>query len=313
MSTVQRASTTTVLRLGGVEAPVKLYNAIRDPKARSFEKASPNGKRLHTSKAAAVEAGAELSLKADPITGTPKGGKGKAAGGRFARGGKAGLPPAPFFEEGSGDEVAKDAAKRGIYRESNGNFVDLTAQLEDIAEAVKMERMEVIGFLAAGNVPRERIRGAYYLATGERGAPGVSPAKLLKVLLEALRLRSRVAVVRFTKRTGQSVGVITPGKRGALVVLELAFAENVLDPNTACLAHMRAEVSENEIRMAADLIDAMAAKRSTVDDVRDQRKAMEDALVVRAEAGELDEYEPEPPEADEGVEDISELLTTVTA
>jgi non-homologous end joining protein Ku len=149
--------------------------------------------------------------------------------------------------------------------------------------------MRVVSFIDVRHVPRERIIGSYYLA-GDDG-DGLPPTPLLAVLMRAMRASSKVALVRFSKRVGQTLGVLTPQHNGALLLLELAYSAQERSPNPRCLAHAKVEPREGEIEGALELIQSMAGKRSSLDGIRDARLVMEEELIARAEAGELDEYE----------------------
>lgn len=195
----------------------------------------------------------------------------------------------PFPERALSATLPKP--RKGI-RKADGVFVDLTDEIEEIAERTTLEQMQVVSFIDVAHVPRERIIGAYYLAPGTGGTPtDKPPTKLLAVLSHAMRDARRVAVVRFSKRKGQTLGVLTVRRDGAVLLLELAYAAQWRDPNPKSLAPAAITVPNADAEAAAELIEAMAAKRDSLDGIRNPRLVAEGELVTRAEAGELDEYE----------------------
>lgn len=304
MTEVTRASTTTTLRLGAVEAPVGLFKTTGDPKQRKYETAGPHGGALRR----------KVDAVPDPEP-TPIDAFGVQPG-EAEKAEPASEPVAVadlLYEEGHEDEpITPDEVRRGIRRE-DGTFVDLTEQLAKAEEDSRLERMEVVAFLSARQVPRERVLSTYYLGSTNEDKDPTTTGRVLRILYEALRAKRRAAVVRFTKRKGQTLGVVVPyGRQGALLLLELAFAEHFRTPNKRCLAHMSAHVTEGEVARAVELVEAMAGRRNDLDDIRDRRAALEAELVARAEAGELDAYEPveEAPEAE--LLDLEALLSAST-
>src|SRR5690606_12258512 len=97
-------------------------------------------------------------------------------------------------------EEPKPEYRLGV-RKADNSLVDVTDQLERIEEEAKLEAVEVLGFIDRRRIPRERIQGSYYLGT--EGAP-----RLFAILLRVLRGNNRAGIVRWTKRKGQTLGVL---------------------------------------------------------------------------------------------------------
>jgi non-homologous end joining protein Ku len=284
---VEKASRRTTLILGEVQAPIGLFKVSRDPaRARAWQKPP-------------VEADPEDRELGDALAGTtPKASvdKGKPTGGE----------PMPHPDKAAEEKPEKP--RKGIVK-ADGEFVDLTEQIEAIAERTTLDCLEVVSFIRRQQVPRERITNAYYVGTGTRKkGEGHSPTQVLALLYQGLKLRGRAAVVRWGIRTKSAVGVMIAHGSGSLVVLELAYAENVLAPNPECLAHQHVALDQGRVEQMADLIDAMAEPRASLDDIRDHRAMLEAELVVRTEHGELDDFTAETYEADEQLGDLAHLL-----
>jgi non-homologous end joining protein Ku len=307
MEEVKRASVTTTLQLGAVEAEVKLYKATgSEEKAPKFQTAGPHGGILRAEKRAVEVAVDETPVGADPLgfeedddptvvpaaqpsvtidpgadPERPPLEEGSSVG--VAVGASA---PGEFktvmVEEGYEDEIVEPEQVRKGVRHDDGRFTDLTDQLAKIDEDSKLERLEVLDFIRRERVPRERIVSSYYLAAGDKGLP----PKVLRVIYEAMRRAERVAIVRWTKRKGQSLGILAPHASGALVVMEVVFADAARKPNAACLAHMRAMVTEKQVERAVELVEGMNAPPSALDEYVDKRVALQRELFEKAEAGE---------------------------
>lgn len=276
--TVKRASTRTVLRLGEVEAPVGLFKITTNPAARKWDTPPDDGDGTESKGSPLAAGGAKPSRGAGSASGRPVAGEAAA-------------PPPP--------------KPKGVMK-PDGSFVDLTQHIADIAEKTTLDCLEVAAFIDRRQVPRERILGAYYVGAGS--GEGFPPSRVIGLLFRAMKDRNRAAVVRWGKRTRSSVGVMIPHGSGALVVLELAYAEHVLAPNPDCLTHQHIDISDEEVNEAVKLIDAMAARRDSLDNIHDHRTELEDELVTRAEHGEVEEFQVSDAPVEDEAWDLGALL-----
>lgn len=298
MQEVKKASTRTTLSLGLVEAEVKLYKTTgKGEKDPTFTTAGPNGYPLRVEQRA-QEAAVEDTEKADPLGLEDGGDDGTvvppAAPAVEEDPSSEGVPPADsslvvssapgtfksvMVEEETGVEVEPEDVRRGVRRD-DGTFVDLTGRLTAIDEETKLDRIQVLDFIRRERVPRERVVGSYYLAADSKSSP-----RVLRVLFEGMKRSERVAIVRWTKMKGQSIGLLVPHGSGALVVLECVFADAARKPNAACLAHMRAAVTETQVDRAVELIESMNAPPSALDGYFDRRAQLQRELAEKAEEG----------------------------
>lgn len=183
-------------------------------------------------------------------------------------------------------ELSKGDLHRGI-RQADGVFIDLTSQLADIEQRTKLDTMEVVSTMDVGQVPRDRVLGSLYVGSDSAEAPHV-----LRVTMEAMRRIRRVLVVAWTVKSRQSLGVVTARRDGAIVVLKLAWAEDVREPGERQTAHLRATAYEVEVDAMAELLGAMSeTKAEGLDTMRDAARELREELDAKAEAGELAEYE----------------------
>lgn len=290
--------TKTTLAFGLVSCPVALYKTTTDEKNPTWDTAGPNGGVLRQRAVGVAEEAPEE--KDSPIEDPGSEAPPISAEEAFAR---AAAEPAvatvtrALFEEGTGQQVEPDEVRRGIRRE-DGSFVDLTEGLEAITERTKLEEMRVADFIRVEEVRRERVTGSYYLAPDGPGAP-----KVVRLLFEAMRNTRRVAVVKWTKRSKQSVGVLVPDPRtSSLMVIEMCWAEDVREVPEKVLTPGQVELADGEVAVATQLVEAMCSTRAaSLDAQTDDARALRRELIARAEAGEHFEVAPRPqasPEAD---------------
>lgn len=293
MAKASRISVNTTLKIGPIEAPIGLMKATGDsPKARKWEVRKVEEPKVE---------------KAEQPKGTPLG---------------AATPQEVADSAVSAEKLAEQALstaapekpRKGILKD-DGAFVDLTEEIEAIGERSRLEFMEIVSFIDARHVPRERILASYYVAGTAAEGDELAAAPVLQVLGAAMRETGRVAVARFSKKKGQTLGILTPRRDGSLLLLELCFAEQWREPGPKALTHTHVEVKDSVHTQAVALVEAMAGRRDSLDGIADLRVQMEAELAEKAEAGEMDDYELPPigADADEDIERLGTLLQEATA
>jgi non-homologous end joining protein Ku len=264
--------TKTTLAFGLVKCPVALYGTTGKPEdAPKWDTAGPNHGYLKTA--------AELMVEDDDAGDAPLAIEPSEPDAELA------AAPSGLFEI-NGDErtpVDRSDVRRGL-RKEDGSFVDLTESIADIEARTKLEEMRVVEFIRTEEVRRDRVRNSYFVASD---APGT--AKVLRLLCETMQKNKRVGVVKWTKRSRQSVGVIVPYSAGkSIEVLEMCWHEDVREPPEKVLWPAQVEVSEDEFAVADELVAAMSGKRAdSLDVLRDDARGMYRELLARAEAGEM--------------------------
>lgn len=198
-----------------------------------------------------------------------------------------------LVEEGTDLVVLPQDVRRGV-RLEDGRFIDCTEQLAKIDKETKLDNIRVITFVNVGQVQRARVRGALYVGAADEKAP---PA--LRLIFESLRRKRRVAVVKVTKRSRQTLGVI--GWLGdALVLYELVWSEDFRPAPKRATMIQQAQVHEAQIDRMCALIDAMSDSATAIDEVRDDALALRETLHAKAVAGEVAEVlTPTPVDQDE--------------
>ncbi|MFE9451599.1 Ku protein [Streptomyces sp. NPDC006739] len=109
--------------------------------------------------------------------------------------------------------------------------------------------IEIDAFVAMEDIDPIRMGAGYYLAPGQQVA-----AKPYKLLVEALRRSSRVAIAKYAWSGRERLGMLRI-RGDALLLQELLWPDEIRDP--AELLPSPAEVSENEIEGALALMDSM--------------------------------------------------------
>lgn len=322
----KKAATLTKLVIGKVEVGIGLFSSTQKPgKLTEFTTAGPNGGVLmqdDTTAEAPLSAETPLPEErvgrtdafSDPGSEAPlptdEGSTQAATAAKV-------LTPGEFrttlVEKGTGVRVERADVRRGV-RHEDGTFVDCTEQLAQIERETKLEQMTVVGFIDVGQVERARIEGSYYVGAAE-------PKSLIpmRLIYEAMKLKRRVAVVKWSVRSRQSLGVmVAHGNSGTLVLLKLAWAEDWREAPAKAVSIQGAEVTAEQVDMAARLVEAMSDTVDTLDGLRDDAIELREELYEKALKGEVAPVEVPEPEPDEELEDafaasVEALLATPRA
>lgn len=321
-----KAAVKTKLTVQQVEIEVGLYSAKQDPKELvKFDTAGPNGGKLKYEQRAVAKPPDEQTPEPE-AKGDPLGERAKTAAANARETAErlealaaedateSALVDGEFrqvlVEESTGEVVEADQLRRGV-RLDDGRFIDCTDQLQAIEDETKLDEMRVVSFIDVGQVPRDRVLASYYVGTDD---PDSLPA--LRLLRESMRAKRRVAVVRWSARSRQTLGVLVPGidpqGRAVLKALKLMWAEDFRDAPTR--AHLDAvTVSSAMIEQASQLVDAMSDTRESLDELRDEALALREELKARADAGEMDVEVVTPAQAEEPEADLSGQLAASLA
>jgi non-homologous end joining protein Ku len=158
---------------------------------------------------------------------------------------------------GGGTRTLRPGQSRAV-RLSDTSVIRLPQDdLDRITEHSKTnwQDMEVLEAIDYRQVPTERILGSYWLQ------PAQGSAKTMLMLAGALRDTSKVLVVKWCASSREKLGVIrvrgVEGKR-ALLLSELAFANDFLTPDEDALEINNADVDERSQGVAVSLIESFA-------------------------------------------------------
>lgn len=317
----KKSAANTTLYVGTLKASVGLFTTKADPaKTAKFDTAGPNGGTLKfEQRSVAVPVGeepaAEAPVVSDPLAtrqeeerkllelahaaedaalerefGVPMGriltpedlepATPTLVDGEFRR---------VLVEEGSGQIVEADAVRRGVRRE-DGAFVDCTEQIAAIEERTKLDRIDIIRCIDGTRIRRERVLGSYYV-----GAQDAEAKAALKLLYDALRSRREVAIVKYTTRSRQQLGVIMPhAATGTLVLLNVVWAEDWRAAPSKATAIQKVAVPERQVLAMCKLLGALHGHVDDLDVQRDDAVALREELRARALAGEMDAEVVEP-------------------
>lgn len=192
-------------------------------------------------------------------------------------------------------ELPEERIEQGVQLD-DGSFIDLTARLAQIDEATKIEGLEVIATIGSTSVPRYRVRDSHWIGlAGDQRAKDKTPAKVLALLWRSLRATNGAAVVKWTKRTNQALGIIvaqgsdTLGTR-RLCLLELEWSANMRGPGPRATMPLDVEVSARELAAAAALVEALHEPPAILDSVRDERNGKRAELLTAARDGKLEAF-----------------------
>jgi hypothetical protein len=162
-------------------------------------------------------------------------------------------------------------------------FVDLSERLTEIDTHVKLDGMEIVAAVPSNYVPRERVRNASFVVPQDP-----TSQKIVGLLYDSLLDASRVIAVRWTKRTNQALGVLVASKaRGCLMLYEVEWGANERKaPAAAKVGGIAAKLSDGERQAAIDYVERISRPASALDEVADERRELQRALLDATKDGE---------------------------
>jgi DNA end-binding protein Ku len=201
-----------------------------------------------------------------------------------------------------GEEVSYDQLAKG-YEAEDGRLVILTEEDFEQLPLVTGHEIDVVEFVPTEQVDAMMFGRSYYL---EPDARALKPYALLR---EALNDTERMAVVKVALRQRESLAVLRV--RDKVIVLQTLLWPDEIRAADFDVLDTDVELRPQELRMAASLVESMAADFEPEQYSDDYQKALAD-LVEAKLAGAA----PPPAEAEDvsgGGRDVVDLLSALQA
>jgi DNA end-binding protein Ku len=179
----------------------------------------------------------------------------------------------------TGKEVPWDETVRA-FELDDGRYVVLTDKDFERANPESTRTVEILDFVERAEIDPRYFDKPYYLAPERQGA------KSYALLCEALARSGRVGIAKVVIHTRQHLAAVIPV--GEVIVLNLMrFADELRDAAELDIAAGRQGAGDKELKMALQLVEAMAETWSP-ERYRDDYRVDVMALIdKRAAAGEL--------------------------
>ncbi|GAA3606668.1 Ku protein [Kineosporia mesophila] len=199
-----------------------------------------------------------------------------------------------------GEEVAWDQLAKG-YESEDGRLVVLNDEDFDALPLSTGREIDVVEFVPTGQVDPVLFGKSYYLE------PDARAAKPYALLREALEATDRVAVVKVALRQRESLAVLRV--RDRVIMMQTLLWPDEIRAAEFPILEDEVDLRPQELRMAASLVDSMAADFEP-DQYEDE---YQQALVQLVEA-KLEGAEPAPAKADEeATTEVVDLLSALQA
>jgi DNA end-binding protein Ku len=205
--------------------------------------------------------------------------------------------------EKCGKEIPYSEIAKG-YELPDGRTVILDA--EDMASLPlpTMKQVEVVQFVAEDDIDPSYFARTYFL---EAEGPGAKPYVLLR---DAMTKTGRCALVKVAIRSREALALVRP-KDGMLLMHTMLWPDELRDGSFAAPSS-DITVSDGEIAMAQNFIDALAGDFNPAEYTDSYREAVETLVQSKLEGTELEAEEEEPQEA-EVVDLVAALRASVDA
>ena len=158
------------------------------------------------------------------------------------------------INKSTGKEVKAEQIVKG-YEYEKGRYVVLGEEDFKRANPVATQTVEILAFIAEGEVPAEYFDTPYYLAPGRRGE------KVYALLREAMKHAKRQGLAHVVLQTKQHLALVYPQDR-LLMLNTLRYADEIRESSGLELpaAGAKGGVKSNELKMALRLIEEMTER-----------------------------------------------------
>jgi DNA end-binding protein Ku len=179
-----------------------------------------------------------------------------------------------------GEEVAWDDIVKG-YEISPDRYVIVTPEELEAIDPKKTRTIDIEEFVDLEEIDPLYYDHPYYLL------PGQGAAKPYKLLADAMRDASKVAIARVVIRTKEQLVAIRP-VGGVLAMATMNFADEVVDPDSFDEAPGDdVDTTKRELEMARQLIDSLTAEFEPTKYHDEYREAVMDLIERKSEGEEI--------------------------
>jgi DNA end-binding protein Ku len=203
------------------------------------------------------------------------------------------------------EEVAFDAIAKG-YETSDGQLVILTDEDLNKLPVATSHEIDVVEFVPSSQVDPILFAKTYYLE------PDSKAAKPYALLREALIETERMAIVKVALRQKETLAVLRVRDK-AILLQTMLWPDEIRKPDFAVL-DADVELRPQELKMAASLVESMAADfepEQFSDSYREAVVELIDAKLERGESAQLPGTDDKPKAGKTG--EVVDLLTALQA
>ena len=180
----------------------------------------------------------------------------------------------------TGEEYDFKNTARG-YEIAPDQYVIIRDEEIDAIRPESGRAIEITEFVELEKIDPMYYERSYYLGPGEGGA------KAYQLLLQAMQEKQRVAIGRFVMRQKQYLAALRP-HNGAIVLESMRYADEVVQVEDEIDLPKDVKVSKGELKMAQQLVDALASDEFEPQKYRDDyRDRLMEMIESKAEGEEV--------------------------
>jgi DNA end-binding protein Ku len=183
-----------------------------------------------------------------------------------------------YINPATNEIVPRDQMVKG-YEFSKDQFVTFSKEELDAMAQAEQKAIEIVEFVPASQVDGIYFDKAYYLAPDKGGE------RPFRLLSEAMKQTSRVALAKWATRGKEHLVMIRPKDKG-LVMQQLLYADEIRPISEIPIAD--AEIKEVELSMAIQIIGQYAADEFHPEHYEDEvRKRYHEAIQRKVEGQDI--------------------------
>jgi len=198
-------------------------------------------------------------------------------------------------------EVPPEEIARG-YEYEKGKYILMKEEDFERLPGESTRSVEIIDFVGLDEIEPVYYDKAYYLAPAEGGQ------KVYDLLRQAMVETGRAAVARLVIRSKEALAVLR-ATSGVLAMSTMFYPDEVRNPEMIDELHFQADLHENEVKMAVNLVENLTSRFSPEKYTSRYRQALMEAIQNKIAGHEVKKIER--PEAANVVDLMSALKASI--
>ena len=166
------------------------------------------------------------------------------------------------------EEVQQADIVKG-YEYEKDKYVLLTNEDFEKLPINSKKTISIMHFVEEDKVDPVYLDKAYYISPGNPGA-----AKAFELFKKAMRDAGKVGIAKITLTSNEYVSVIMPYDKGGMLLHLLYYPEEIRNTGNISELNYKADIHENEMKMAISLIDNMTSEFNIEDYKNEYRDAL---------------------------------------
>lgn len=195
-------------------------------------------------------------------------------------------------------ELRPDDLVRGYEYEKDKYIIISDEDYEKLPIKSK-KTISILSFVDKDAIDPIYLDKAYYVGPGN-----FSANKAFELFRNAMQQTGKVGIAKITLSSNEYVSMVRPYEKGGMLLYLLYYANEIRGTETITELNYKADIHENEIKMATSLINNMSSDFNIGDYRNEYKEALKELIQAKIEGKEV----VSPPETQNNIIDLMEAL-----